>query len=95
MDKKDNIILVPNSAVQMQNGEPIVEILQNGVPTAVSVETGITNDTSTEIVSGINEGDIVVTGKTGGTNAKAPAVSGGNILRMGGGGGGGSFRMGQ
>ncbi|MFH1193382.1 MAG: efflux RND transporter periplasmic adaptor subunit [bacterium] len=88
IDKKDTVLLVPNSAVQIKNGEPVVEILQNGAPVSISVETGLSNDASTEIISGINEGDEVVTGKTGGAAVKTPAVSGNNLFRMGSGGGG-------
>jgi len=61
---KDNILLVPVSAIQTQNDSTYVRILKNGQIQQVPVETGISSDTQTEIVSGISEGDIVVTSIT-------------------------------
>ncbi len=61
---KDNVILVPSAAVQTTNGASTVRVLKNGQVTQVEVETGASNDTQTEIVSGINAGDEVVTGIT-------------------------------
>ena len=58
---KDNVILVPSAAVQTSNGQSIVRVMKKGQITSLNVETGETNDTQTEIISGINEGDIVVT----------------------------------
>jgi len=58
----DNAILVPSSAVQTLSGQSSVKIMRNGQPVSVSVEVGSSNDTQTQIISGINEGDIVVTG---------------------------------
>ncbi len=61
---KDNVILIPTAAVQTQNGQSTVRILKNGQITTATVELGDANDTQTEIVSGVSEGDTVVTGVT-------------------------------
>jgi len=58
---KDNVILVPSGAIQTSNNQSTVQILKNGKPTDVTVELGDSNDTQTEIVSGVSEGDLVVT----------------------------------
>lgn len=58
---KDNVLLVPTSAVQTQNEESTVKILKNGKVEQVSVETGLSSSTQMEIVSGLAEGDTVVT----------------------------------
>lgn len=58
---KDNVILVPSAAVQTSNGQSTVRVLKNGQVQSVNVQIGSSNDTQTEIVSGINEGDNVVT----------------------------------
>jgi multidrug efflux pump subunit AcrA (membrane-fusion protein) len=58
---KNDVVLVPNAAVVTTNGEKSIRIMKQGKMTTVAIETGITNDISTEIVSGIAEGDIVVT----------------------------------
>lgn len=59
---KDDVLLVPTSAVQTTNGTSTVRILKNGQVTAVTVEVGSSSDTQTEIISGVNEGDTVVIG---------------------------------
>jgi len=61
VDSKDNVLFVPTSAVVTQNGQSALRILKDGALQYVPVETGLTSDTSTEIVSGINEGDEIVT----------------------------------
>ena len=64
-DIKDNVLLVPVAAVQSQNGSFYVRVLKNGNTTQIPVEVGISSDTQTEIISGVNEGDTVVTSVTG------------------------------
>lgn len=64
---KNNVVLVSSGAVQTTNGQSTVRVMRNGQVTSVPVEVGDSNDTQTEIISGINEGDTVVTGQTGGT----------------------------
>lgn len=58
---KQDVVMVPNSAVKMQNGATYVEVLNNGMPERKTVVAGIANDTNTEIVSGLSAGDSVVT----------------------------------
>lgn len=89
---KDNVLLVPVSSVQTQNGESFVRVIKNGKIEQVSVETGLTSSTQVEIVSGLSEGDQVVTsintfagtGQQQGAQTQSPF-----------GGMGGSFRMGR
>lgn len=85
-DTKDAVILVPNAAVQTTDAGTSVQILKNKKPEQVQVEIGLSNDTHTEIVSGISEGDIVVTNAvntatTTSTSTTSPFSSG---MRMGG-----------
>lgn len=62
---KQDVLTVPNSAVTTKQGVSTVQVMQsNGVPNAVEVTTGLANDSITEIVSGLNEGDAVVTRTT-------------------------------
>ena len=72
---KDNVILVPNAAVQTSNGQATIRELKNGQLTSVSVEAGDSDSTNTEITSGINEGDSVVTSVTTKTGT-SPGTSG-------------------
>jgi HlyD family secretion protein len=55
------VLLVPNRAVRLQNGKRVVHILENGIPKAVEITLGSTNDTYTQIASGpVKAGDSVV-----------------------------------
>jgi multidrug efflux pump subunit AcrA (membrane-fusion protein) len=60
-DFKDGVVYVPVSAVKSENGVNKVSIMENGTPKSVDVTTGIQSTTFVEIISGINEGDEVVT----------------------------------
>lgn len=90
---KDNVVMIPSSAIQSQNGQTLVRTMKNGKVSEVSVEIGLTNGIQTEIVSGISEGDIVVTSvqqstSTGGQRTNQTQSPFGAF----GGGGGGGFR---
>ncbi len=89
---KQDVLLVPSSAVSTKQGVSSVKVMaSNGVPTATQVTVGLSNDTMTEILSGLNEGDNVVTQTI--TKAATPAQttqnSGIRIPGFGGVGGGG------
>lgn len=94
---KDNVILVPSAAVQTTTGVSTVRVMRGGQVTPVQVETGGSNDTQTEIVSGVNAGDEVVTGTTStattGQSGTSPFSSFGGNRGFGGGGGGGAIRI--
>lgn len=74
---KDDVLLVPSTAVQNSAGQSTIRIMQNGQPQSVSVEVGETSDTQTEISSGINVGETVVTGQTNpvGTSTQGTTTS--------------------
>jgi multidrug efflux pump subunit AcrA (membrane-fusion protein) len=61
-NRKDGVITVPSNAVTTQNGESVVRIQANGKEQTVPVTVGIASDTETEIISGVSEGDQVITG---------------------------------
>jgi HlyD family secretion protein len=44
-------------------------------PVAVNVKLGISDGTQTEIIDGLNEGDLVITGVSGPTKSQAPAAN--------------------
>jgi macrolide-specific efflux system membrane fusion protein len=58
---KTDVILVSSTAVTTTNGVSTVQVKKDGKISQVQVETGDANDSQTEITSGINEGDEVVT----------------------------------
>ncbi|MFH1833183.1 MAG: HlyD family efflux transporter periplasmic adaptor subunit [Candidatus Levyibacteriota bacterium] len=84
----DNVLLVPSSAVQTIGTQSTVRVLKNGAISTVNVEVGNSSDSQTEIISGLLEGDVVVTSaismETSQTSGSSP-FSGG--LRLGGFGG--------
>lgn len=67
-ETKDNVLLVPTSAIQTQGNQSVVRVLRNGQMTAVPVQVGGSSDTQTEILSGLSEGDTVVTGQLSGSS---------------------------
>lgn len=70
----DSIVL-PISAIKYENTETYVELLNNDEIKKVFVKTGISNDTQTEILSGIKEGDNVITKTTTSSNTKPKQTS--------------------
>ncbi len=63
-----NALSVPSAAVQTIGGQSVVTILQSGQETQVAVSVGVEGDQTTEIVSGLSEGDQVVIPTTTGSN---------------------------
>jgi multidrug efflux pump subunit AcrA (membrane-fusion protein) len=60
--RKNNALLVPVSAVKTLNGESTVQVMdKKGNVISKTVEVGLSSDTQTEIISGISEGETVVT----------------------------------
>jgi HlyD family secretion protein len=92
----ENVVTVPNAAIS--NGR--VGVMRNGsvTPVPVPVVTGITDGVNTQIVSGLQPGDQVVTGVVSGNGgARSASASGGtnSIFGFGAPGGGGSRSSGQ
>lgn len=88
---KNDVLSVPSSAIQTSNGQSVVKIKKDNQISEVTVETGISDSTNTEIISGLNEGDTVVTSttntqtNTSNSNSSATSIFGGSA--------GGQFRM--
>jgi len=86
---KQDVIIVPNSAVKTQGDGNYVEVLNSGsTPQQVEVQVGAVNNTDTEIVSGLNVGDKVIT-RTINSGATATATTSNSFNRQSGGAGGG------
>jgi len=92
---KENVLSVPTSAVKTNpRGEKYVEVFSSALSTPTAgtqgssspivpakriVTVGISDDTNTEIISGLEAGDIVVTRTVAGTNgttSSAPSIFG-------------------
>jgi HlyD family secretion protein len=76
VDRKENVLLVPNSAIKSDRMGKYVEVVKNYEierknsfkPVAISqnliekryIKTGISNDEFTEILEGLNEGEFII-----------------------------------
>ena len=58
--EKVNVTLAPNEAIKQGRGETQAVVMKNGLPEIRTVETGLTDGSYTEILSGLAEGDTVV-----------------------------------
>lgn len=94
-DTAQDVLVVPSSAIKNLNGLNYVEVfneplsapvvgtqgsISSILPTQVQVEIGLEDDTSTEIISGLKEGDIIVTKKTTSSVKKTTTTSAPSIL---------------
>ena len=75
VDQRDNALMVPNRAVRTVGRQKMVTVLFEGQDIQVPVQTGLSNDTMTEITSGLKEGDEVVLSTT--TTASQGGFGGG------------------
>jgi len=83
IETKDNVLLVPSSAIQKQNGQNIVTVLENGKERQKQVEVGISSDTQTEIISGLSEGEVVISGRLTGAKIQTGGSPFGGMPGMG------------
>lgn len=65
---KTDALLVPRIAIQTENGQTFVRVMKNGQITSVPVETGLSSDSDTEILSGLSEGEEIITSVTIGSS---------------------------
>lgn len=87
IDRKDNVLLVPSSAIQVQDNQNFVRVLKDDQSQLVPVETGLVSDIQTEIISGLDEGDLVIIGTA------SSATQSGGASPFGSSGFGGMMRM--
>ena len=73
--------IVPNRAVRTVNRQKMVTVMFEGQQMQVSVVTGMSGDSNTEVISGLKEGDVVVIATTTATqNNRVPGVGGGPVM---------------
>ncbi len=61
ISEKKNVLLVPTTAIKKQGKEKIIQVLENGKSVEKIVQTGLADSQYTEIISGVNEGEKVIT----------------------------------
>lgn len=83
-----DVLAVPSTAVKSSGGSKYVQILENGAPANVTVETGLSSDSYVEITSGLTEGQEIIVSTTtsgsGGTTSTTSSRNQGNIMDSGG-----------
>ena len=62
LEIKEDVLVVPTRAVQNDNGREVVTVMTEDQTTTtnIPVRTGITNGDQTEIISGLEEGQVVL-----------------------------------
>jgi RND family efflux transporter MFP subunit len=90
---KNDVVLVPSGAVKTISGQTTVQVMKNNKPTSVTVEIGGSNDTQTEVISGISAGDTVIIGQSNANTMPAITGQSGSVFGGFGGGGGGNVRI--
>jgi membrane fusion protein, macrolide-specific efflux system len=90
VQSRTNTIVVPSAAVGGSTTNPTVQVVVGGHTVTRSVQVGLVTNTDTEILAGVQAGDVVVTGgqQLGATPSTAPSTGGGGGGGLGGGGGG-------
>jgi RND family efflux transporter MFP subunit len=88
-ESKMDVLTVSNSAIKNQGDVNYVEVLNDvsSTPISQNVTMGISNDTVTEIIDGLNAGDLVVTKTVTGTTANQTANKTPSVTSILGGGG--------
>lgn len=60
VDEKQNTLLVPVDAITEVDGQPAVYVVKDNIAKLRPVEVGLSNDGQVEILSGVEEGELVV-----------------------------------
>jgi multidrug efflux pump subunit AcrA (membrane-fusion protein) len=72
---KDNVLLIPVSAVQKGTESATVRVLKDGKLESVTVEIGDSSDSQIEITAGLTEGEQLVTGTTPTTTTRTTGTT--------------------
>lgn len=59
-DERHDVLYLPNEAIKTVNGQATVQVMEKGKQVTKNITTGLSGEMSTEIVSGLEEGDEVV-----------------------------------
>ncbi len=78
--QQDNALIVPTRAVRNQGNQKVVTVLYKGQTIQDPVTTGLSNDQSIQITSGLNEGDVVVLNQAQSQGNSSRGTGGGFIF---------------
>ncbi len=88
-ESRSNVLIVPSRAIQRKGAQQIVTVMVSGKQQTMTVTTGLTANSETEVDSGLKQGDVIVIPAT--TTTAATTTAGGARGFGGGGFGGGGF----
>jgi RND family efflux transporter MFP subunit len=88
LETKADVLIIPSTALTTQNGSTYAKTLENGKEVNVQIEVGISSETDTEIVSGLTEGQTVITGTTTSSTTTSTKSTGTSVFSSFGGGAG-------
>jgi len=63
VDRREDVVLVPNRALRRDSKGKYVEVLKLAVPSKVYIETGVSSEAMTEVISGLEPGQEVITSR--------------------------------
>lgn len=60
-DSRENVLIIPEDAIEKENGKNIVQLFADGKPKKQEIETGLYGvEDMVEVLSGLNEGEIII-----------------------------------
>jgi HlyD family secretion protein len=81
IQQKENVLMVPNRAIRTEGANKVVDVKTGEKTEPRVITTGMVGDQNTEVLTGVNEGDMVT--------IPMPTLTGGsgssNTMMMGGG----------
>ena len=84
-DQHDDAVLVPNKAVTRSGSSRVVQVVTSNGTESRSVQVGLSNDSYTEITSGLSDGETVaVSGTTTTARASVPGANTSGATSIGG-----------
>lgn len=84
---KQNVLIIPNTVIRTVAGRRGVQVLKDGEIVDTAVQLGLANETVTEVVSGLDEGDTVVIPSARPATSANPRIGGQGIVVPAGGAG--------
>ena len=61
VDQIDNVLLVPNRAVRIRDGERVVYVIRDDAYQPIPIKLGVSSETYSQIIDGeLSEGDLIV-----------------------------------
>lgn len=76
---KQGVLTVPNLAIRTTAGRRYLQLLKDGEAVDTDATFGLSNDTTTEVISGVAEGDLVVLPAARTTATARPGTGGGGF----------------